>query len=155
VVTWTGLTVVGPTACWKNRRAALTSRRGGDEHVDHLPELVDRTVDVPPLADELHVGLVDLPTVADGVAAGPSGVSQQRREPQHPPVDGDVVDLDAALDQEFFEVAIGQAVAQIPADRDDDDLGWEAEAGEGRSRSGNRSWAAGSHAGSLAARTWS
>jgi len=27
--------------------------------------------------------------------------------PQHPPVDGDVVDLNAALDQEFFDVAVG------------------------------------------------
>jgi len=26
-------------------------------------------------------------------------------------VDGDVVDLDAALDQELFDVAVGQAVA--------------------------------------------
>jgi hypothetical protein len=48
----------------------------GDEHVDHLAELVDRAVDIAPLAGDLDVGLVDLPAVADGVAAGPGGVGQ-------------------------------------------------------------------------------
>ena len=31
------------------------------------------------------------------------------------PVDGDVVDLDPALGEQFFEVAVGQAEAQVPA----------------------------------------
>jgi hypothetical protein len=41
-----------------------------------------------------------------------------------PAVDGDVVDLDAVLGEEFFDVAVGQAEAQVPGDRDDDHLGW-------------------------------
>jgi hypothetical protein len=32
------------------------------------------------------------------MAAGPRGVGQQRREPPDPPVDGDVVDLDARME---------------------------------------------------------
>jgi hypothetical protein len=103
----------------------------GDEDVDDLPELVDGPVDVPPVASDLHVGLVDLPAIADAVAAGPGGVGQQRREPLHPSIDRHVVDLDAALGEEFFEVAVGQAEAQVPADREHNHLGWEAEAGEG------------------------
>jgi hypothetical protein len=63
--------------------------------------------------------------------AGPSGVGQQRREPQHPPVDRDVVDHDATLGQEFLEVAVGRAEAQVLADRQHNHIGWEAEAGEG------------------------
>jgi hypothetical protein len=43
-----------------------------------------------------------------------------------------VVDLDAALGQQLLDVAVGEAEAQIPADRYDNDIGWEAEAGEGR-----------------------
>jgi hypothetical protein len=43
--------------------------------------------------------------------AGPGGVGKQRREPQYPPVDGHVVDLDPALGEELFEVAVGQAEA--------------------------------------------
>jgi hypothetical protein len=46
----------------------------GDEHVDDLPELIDRSVHVAPLASNLGVGLVDLPAVPDGVPAGPSGL---------------------------------------------------------------------------------
>jgi hypothetical protein len=45
------------------------------------------------------------------MSAGPGGVGKQRREPQHPPVDGDVVDHDAMLGQELLEVAVGQAEA--------------------------------------------
>jgi hypothetical protein len=48
-----------------------------------------------------------LPAIADAVAAGPGGVGQQRREPLDPAVDGDVVDLDPAFGEEFFEVAVG------------------------------------------------
>ena len=44
---------------------------GGHEHVDDLAELVDRAVHVAPLPGDLQVGLIDLPAVADGVAAGP------------------------------------------------------------------------------------
>jgi hypothetical protein len=62
-----------------------------------------------------------------------------------------MVDLDAALGEEFLEVAVGQAESQIPADREHDHVGREAEAGEGRSPSRSRARAAGSHADSLAA----
>jgi hypothetical protein len=68
------------------------------------------------------------------VAAESGGVGQQRREALHPPVDGDVVDLDAAFDQQFLDIPVGQAVAQVPADRDHDHLGREPEPGERRPR---------------------
>jgi hypothetical protein len=68
-----------------------------DEYVDDLLELVDGPVDIAPSAGDLHIGLVHLPAIAHAMPAGPGGVGQQRREPQHPPVDGDVVDLDATL----------------------------------------------------------
>jgi hypothetical protein len=45
------------------------------------------------------------------VPAGAGGVGQQRRERCTPPIDGDVVDLDAALGEEFFDVAVRQAKA--------------------------------------------
>jgi hypothetical protein len=38
-----------------------------------------------------------------------------------------VVDLDAPLGQQLLDVAIGQAVAQVPADRDRDHLRREPE----------------------------
>jgi hypothetical protein len=52
----------------------VSARR--DEHVDHLPELVNRAVDLAPPAGDLHIGLVHLPAVAGGTAAGPGGVNR-------------------------------------------------------------------------------
>ena len=65
-----------------------------------------------------------------------------------------MVHLDTALGEQFLDVAVGQAIAQVPADRQDDGVGWEAEASEGRSCSGSRARAARSHAICLAAQAW-
>ena len=47
--------------------------------------------------------------------ARPSNLSHQWREPLHPAVDGDVVDLDAPFGEQLLDVAVGQAEAQVPA----------------------------------------
>ena len=60
----------------------------------------------------------------------PGGLGQQRRKPQHPAVDGDVVDLDATFGQQLLNVAVRQRETQIPTHRQHDHVGWEAEAGE-------------------------
>src|SRR6266536_3933466 len=109
----------------------------GHKYVDDLPELVDRSVYVAPLPSDLHIGVVHQTAIPSPVAAWPGGVGQQRREPLHPAVDGDVVDLDAALGQQLLDVAVGQAEPQVPAHRDDDDVVWEPEAGEGGPWEGN------------------
>jgi len=72
--------------------------------------------------------------VVGGVAAEPGGVGQQRREPLDPAKDRDVVDFDTAFDQQLLHVAVGQAVAQLPAHRHHDHLGREPEAREGGAR---------------------
>jgi hypothetical protein len=69
------------------------------------------------------------PAAAVGDAA--RGGDDRRREPLYPPVDGDVIDLDAAFGQQFLDVAVGQSVAQIPPHRQHDDLGRKPEAREG------------------------
>ena len=53
-----------------------------------------------------------------------------------------MVDLDPAFEQEFLHVAVGEVVAQVPADRDDDHLGRKAEPSE-RGRHGQRCAATG------------
>jgi hypothetical protein len=80
-----------------------------------------------------------------------SGHGEQRRESLHPPVDGDVVDLDAALGEQLFDVAVGQAEAQVPAHRQHDDVGREAATRERRAGHGCRAGPAGSHGSSLPA----
>jgi hypothetical protein len=63
------------------------------------------------------------------VAGEPGGVGQHRGEPLHPSVDGDLIDLDAAFDQQFFHISVGEVEPAVPADRKDDHLGWETEPG--------------------------
>jgi hypothetical protein len=48
----------------------------------------------------------------------------------HPPIDGDVINFDTAFRQQFFHVALGQAVAQIPAHCHRDGLARKPEARE-------------------------
>jgi hypothetical protein len=95
-------------------------RRGQD--VDDLSVLVDRPIQVHPSSGDLQVGLVDEPVISGDVPAGPGSVDQLGGEPLHPPVNRDVVHHDAALGQEFFHVAVGQGVPQVPAHRQHDDL---------------------------------
>jgi hypothetical protein len=45
-----------------------------------------------------------------------------------------VADLDTALDERLLDVAVGQAVAQVSADRDHDHLRRKPEPGERRPR---------------------
>jgi hypothetical protein len=60
----------------------------------------------------------------------------QRYKPRS--VDADVIDGDAALGQEFLDIAVGQSVAQLPADRDRDHLTRKPEASEHRRRTRRR-----------------
>ena len=103
-------------------------RRGvplfGQQHVDDLPELVDRPIQVPPPASDLHIGLIHEPPIPDRVPTRPGGLGEQRREPRHPPVDRDVVDVHAALGQQLLDIPVGEAVAEIPAHRERDHLRW-------------------------------
>jgi hypothetical protein len=64
---------------------------------------------------------------------GRAASAEERREPLHPAVDGDVVDLHTTLSQQFLDVVVGQAEVQVPADRQHDHIGREADASEGRS----------------------
>jgi hypothetical protein len=45
-----------------------------------------------------------------------------------------VVDLDVSFGQQFLDVAVAQAVAQVPPDHDHDRVDREPEAGERRPR---------------------
>jgi len=125
----------------------------GEEHIDDLAELIDRSIHIPPAAGDLHVGLIHPPAISHGMPARAGGFGQQGREPLHPPVDSDVVDIDPALGEQLLNVAVGQTEAQVPADRQHNHVGREAEAGEGRSRNRSRTTAASPHTGSLAAQT--
>jgi hypothetical protein len=49
----------------KEPAGSLRVVSGGDEHVDDLPDLVDRAVDLAAPTGDLHLGRIDLPAVTD------------------------------------------------------------------------------------------
>src|SRR5258705_11257855 len=61
-------------------------------------------------------------------ASANSGVNR------NPPADRDVIDLHATLDQQLLNIAVRQAIAQVPAHGHHDHLRWEPEPGERRLR---------------------
>jgi hypothetical protein len=102
----------------------------GQQDVDDLAMLVDRPVQVGPLAGDLHGRLIVEPPVTRSVAAWPGRLDELRGEALEPAVDGGVIHGDSALGQQFLRITVGQAIPQVPADRDRDDLGREPEASE-------------------------
>ena len=84
--------------------------------------LVDDPVHIPPDAGDADVSLIHEPAVTNTVATGPCGVNDQWGEALHPPVDIHVINLDATFGKEFSHVAVGQAVAQVPAHRQQDHI---------------------------------
>jgi hypothetical protein len=91
-----------------------------------LPVLIDRPVEVGPPPSDLHVRLVDKPPIAASVPGRAGGVDELSREGLHPAVDRDVIDFDAALSQQLLDVAVRQALAQLPTHGEPDHLVREA-----------------------------
>jgi hypothetical protein len=96
--------------------------------------LVDGPVEIGPRTGDLQVRLVGEPPVTRGMTARAGGLDELRGEPLYPPVDGDVVNGNAALGEQLFDVTVGQAVPQVPPDRERDHLRREPEACENRGR---------------------
>jgi hypothetical protein len=77
---------------------------------------------------------VDEPPVARGVPAGTCRVDEQRGEPLYQPAHGHMINLDAAFRQQFFDVAVGLCIAQVPTDCHRDHFRCEPEPDEFRFR---------------------
>jgi hypothetical protein len=131
VTTSDGVTVNVASARVQNSRAACASRRF-DTRTSMTCPCWSTAVDIAPDAVDLHACFVDEPPLTGGVPDEAGRIGKQRREPLHPPVDGEVVDVDPALGQQLFEIAVGKAIAQIPAHRQHDHLGRKPEPGERR-----------------------
>src|SRR5829696_7733626 len=112
VVTSMGVTLVAPLARSKNRRAAAASRHGDTNTSMTWPNWsIARSTYAsgrPPSHRSRRV------PSGHRRHGGRAGVGKQRRKPLDPPVDGDVVDLDAALGEQLLHVAVRQREAQIP-----------------------------------------
>jgi hypothetical protein len=92
--------------------------------------LVDRPVHIPPHTVHLDIRLVDEPPVPDRVPSRLGRIDQLRGEPLHPPEQGHVIHLDAALGEELVQVPVGKAIPQVSADRPQDHIRREPESRE-------------------------
>lgn len=87
-----------------------------------------------PLAADACVRLVHAPVWTHRLAIAARCIAEQWQEALHPAIDRALVDEDAALRQPFADFGIAQAVADIPANREGDDVVWKRAAGERRDR---------------------
>ena len=69
------------------------------QHINDLPKLVDRPVEVDPPAGNLDICFIDEPSIPGSVPTGACCINQQRGLPLHPAVDGDVINHDATFGQ--------------------------------------------------------
>jgi hypothetical protein len=74
-----------------------------------------------------------------GFAEGPQPAFDQRRIGQNPAVQGGVVDLQAALEEQLLNVTVAQGIAQIPGDGLEDQRCLEVAALEDPMGGGERS----------------
>jgi hypothetical protein len=105
-----------------------------DVHVDDLAVLVNGAIHVPPHTSHPDVGFVDEPAITNTVPARPSRVDDQRGEALHPPINRHVINVDTAFREQFFDVTVRQAVAEVPADGQQDEVRREPKSSE-RNRS--------------------
>ena len=77
-----------------------------DKDVDDLAILVDRSIQIDPAPGDLDIWLIDEPPITRRLPAGTCRINQQRGEPLHPPVDSDMINLDAPFGQQLFDVAV-------------------------------------------------
>src|SRR3712207_7108540 len=90
--------------------------------IDDLPMVVDRPEQIPLASTDLEIGLVHAPSPTDGGAVPARRGDEAGGEGAHPGINGARVDADAALSQPFGHISIAEAIAEIPADGEHDDV---------------------------------
>ncbi len=78
--------------------------------------LVDGPVKPAPFAADLDGGLINPGRSTLRLAKLAKTLLDHRRVGQYPPVDGAVINLEAALFKHFFHISIARRISQIPGD---------------------------------------
>lgn len=111
-------------------RFDVSARR--HEHVDDLAVLINSPLDISQTTRDFHIRFINKPAATNCVTARPSSVNQQRSETLHPPIGGDMIDINTAFCKRFFNIAIGKPIPQIPAHSQQDHLRRKPEPNERR-----------------------
>jgi hypothetical protein len=99
-----------------------------DQDVEHLPVLVDGPPQLVPVPVDLQLHLVQVPFVPQSRPASLHPVGEALPELLAPAADGLVAQRDAALGEQFLDVAVAEQEAVIQSYGMADDLTWEAKA---------------------------
>src|SRR5262249_18981631 len=94
----------------------------GEQKVNGLAVLIDRSIQIAPLPLDLDVGLVQPPADPYRAFTPVKRLFQQRAIFDGPPVDGGVIDVHPPFCHEFLDMAGAQRVRDIPAHPHEHDL---------------------------------
>jgi hypothetical protein len=86
-----------------------------EPELNRVTATVDGAIEIHPSAANLDIGLVGMPSIADGALAPIEKLDQQRSKVHDPAVDRRMIDADAAFGHHFLQIAQAQAIAQIPS----------------------------------------
>jgi len=92
------------------------------EKVNRLALLIDRSIELPPLALHLDIGLVHPPVHPHRTLAPMKRLLELGALFDDPSINGGVIHLHPALLHEFFDVARAQRVRQVPTNPHENDL---------------------------------
>ena len=110
-------------AFWKKRLAAISMSR--QQKVDGATARIDSPVKIGPFAVHANVGFIDPPGAIGGLQFPPAALVQLRGVALNPSPDRGVVNWQAALGEQLFDVSVGKGEPQIPTDSTRDYLGFE------------------------------
>jgi hypothetical protein len=94
---------------------------GRQHEIDRVSGRIDGAIQVQPFSRYANVSLVDPPGPIWMAPFPPQSLVQDRRITLYPTPNRDVIHRQTALHHHFFQVAVAQRVAQIPADAQNDD----------------------------------
>jgi hypothetical protein len=94
-----------------------------DDHVQHFAFVISRPPEIPALTADVHHHLIQMPARARRRTAPLQIASNLRAELDRPATDGLITDVDAALRQQFFDVAKVRCEAEIEPNPVADNIG--------------------------------
>jgi hypothetical protein len=91
-----------------------------EPELDRVAVAVNGAIEIPPLASDPDICFIDVPPGSDGSLAGIEAFQTFGRVSDNLPVNGRMVDRDAALSHHLLEIPQAQIVGEIPTNAEQD-----------------------------------
>src|SRR5262245_35900205 len=96
-----------------------------EQKINGFPVLIDRTIQVPPLAFDADVRFIHPPAASHEPLAAVERLFERRAVCDHPSADRRVIDVDPAFLHKLFDMARAQGIRPRPADAGQHNLLWK------------------------------